>query len=298
MNSIFRLGAFRAVLLAGMAPLLISCAGALHVADPGTVSLGTSSGVVLPTAPLNGKAPPSVNFDLSNWKLALPSGEEISAEALGKGFQREGLFYTDPGSGGLSFRSPNLAGAATPGTYSRTELRQALALPDAAQNDARYWTLSAGGTLRARLRVDAVSSTGDESKVGRVVVGQLHGPTTEVVRLYFEKMPSEPKGRIYVGTDKVWMGASAMSEDIVTNRNGGGIALGEAFNYEIRLKGLTLAVIVEPPEGPTAVFTQGIDPGYDGKDLYFEAGVHNQNNTGDAGDFAQATFFSLEVSNP
>ena len=298
MNVFIRWGALRAVMLVCGAPLLVSCAGAFHTADPGVVTLGTSSGVVLPSAPLNAKAPPSMNFDLSNWKLTLPSGEQVSAEALGKGYQREGLFYTDPGSGGMSFRSPNLAGAATPDTVSRTELRQALAMPDAAQNDSQYWTLSAGGTLRARLRVDAVSSTGDEAKVGRIVVGQVHGPATEVVRLYFEKLPSDTKGRVYVGTDKVWMGASAMSEDIISNRSGGGIPLGEAFSYEIRLKGLSLAVIVEPPEGPTAVFTQSIDPGYEGKDLYFEAGVRNQNNTGTAEDFAQATFFSLEVTNP
>ncbi|TDU30675.1 poly(beta-D-mannuronate) lyase [Panacagrimonas perspica] len=298
MNSFFQLGAFRAVALGLGAPLLVSCAGAFHSADPGTVSLGTSSGVVLPSAPLSGKAPPSVNFDLSNWKLMLPSGEAIAPDTLVKGYQREGLFYTDPGTGGMSFKAPNLAGQATPDKYSRTELRQALAVPDPAKGDASDWTTSVGGTLKARVRVDAVSSSGDETKTGRVILGQIQGPATEVVQLYFEKLPNEAKGRVYVGTDKVWMGATAQSEDIISNRAGGGIGLGEAFNYEIRLKGLSLAVIVEPPEGATAVFTQRIDPGYEGKALYFEAGVLNPNDAGNAGDFAQATFFNLEASNP
>lgn len=298
MNSFRRSGAVRAVVMGLGTPLLVSCAGAFHTADPGTVSLGTSSGVVLPSAPLSGKAPPSVNFDLSNWKLILPSGEEINVETLGKGYQREGLFYTDPGSGGMSFRAPNLAGQATPGKISRTELRQALAAPDPVQGDANTWTTAQGGMLRARVRVDALSSSGDGTKAGRVILGKIQGPASDVVQLYFEKLPNESKGRVYVETDKVWMGASALSEDIVSNRNGGGIGLGEPFNYEIRLKGLALAVTVEPPEGPTAVFTQQIDPGYEGKDLHFEAGASNPNDTGNESDFVQATFFNLETSHP
>jgi hypothetical protein len=36
-----------------------------------------------------------------------------------------------------------------------------------------------------------------------------------------------------------------------------------------------------------------IDSGYKGENLYFKAGVYNQNNTGSSTDYAQATFYTL-----
>ncbi|WP_369450104.1 polysaccharide lyase family 7 protein [Algibacter lectus] len=41
-----------------------------------------------------------------------------------------------------------------------------------------------------------------------------------------------------------------------------------------------------------------VNSGYDkgGQYMYFKAGVYNQNNTGDADDYVQATFYSLEKS--
>jgi hypothetical protein len=167
-----------------------------------------------------------------------------------------------------------------------------------AKEAANNWTTKDGGTLKATLRVDAVSNTGDAGKVGRVVIGQIHGPDSEVVRLYFHKRPDEAKGRIYAGTDPVYSGDGAFSDDIVSNRDGGGIALGETFSYQIDLRGLQLNVRVAPASGVPAAFSQQIDPAYVGLDLYFKAGVYNQNNTGDADDFAQATFFALSATHP
>lgn len=278
-----------AVVALALAPCLASCAA---------VSETSGGGQLVPTAGAPECAlPPGENFDLSHWKITLPDSKEIQSGELGAGFTRADVFFTDPASCGMVFRSPNLAGHTKGSKYSRSELREMRAPEGPAKDAANNWTTKEGGTLTARLRVDAVSTTGEADKVGRVVIGQIHGPDSEVVRLYFHKRPNEAKGRIYAGTDPV-SGDGSFSEDIVSNRDGEGIALGEIFSYQIDLHGLRLSVRVAPESGAAAMFTQQIDPQYAGLDLYFKAGVYNQNNTGDANDFAQATFFALSATHP
>jgi poly(beta-D-mannuronate) lyase len=242
---------------------------------------------------LNPDATPDDNFDLSHWKLTLPSGREIQAAELNDGYTLAGTFFTDPASGGMVFRCPNIASTTANSSFSRTELREMLAPAGRADADENNWTTADGGHLTARLMVDRVSTTGSDSKVGRVIVGQIHGPSTEVIRLYYDKKPDEARGRIYAGLDSI-DNVNSWSPDIVSNMDDRGISLGERFTYQIRLSGRNLTVIVEPKSGGRFVYTKTIDAGYVGKNLYFKAGVYNQNNTGDAEDYAQATFFRLE----
>src|SRR3546814_13743947 len=83
----------------------------------------------------------------------------------------------------MVFRCPNIAGTTRSTHYSRTELRELLD-PDntSAKADSNNWTPEQGGWLRAKLRVDHVSTTGDAGKYGRVIIGQIHGPVSEPVR--------------------------------------------------------------------------------------------------------------------
>src|SRR3546814_1406843 len=112
------------------------------------------------------------------------------------------LFRSDLRSGGMVFRCPNIAGTTRSTHYSRTELRELLD-PDntSAKADSNNWTPEQGGWLRAKLRVDHVSTTGDARKYGRVIIGQIHGPVSEPVRLYYAKKPTEKTGRLYLGMD-------------------------------------------------------------------------------------------------
>ena len=64
----------------------------------------------VPTQALDPLLPPSDNFDLTHWKLTLPSGEEVAPGVLSKGYTLPKVFYTHPVSGGMVFRCPNLAG--------------------------------------------------------------------------------------------------------------------------------------------------------------------------------------------
>lgn len=246
---------------------------------------------------LDGGLPPSRNFDLSHWKLTLPSGDEVQVDELNTGFTSPQAFYTDAATGGMVFRCPNRAGTTTNSRYSRSELREMLAPGSSASAAENNWTTADGGTLQATLRVDRVSTTGETAKVGRLIIGQIHGVDSEPIRLYFHKTPGEARGRIYAGHDTA-ENASSFSADIVRNTDGAGIALGEVFSYEIRLVDTRLTVLIRPAAGPAVTYAKNIDPDYRGENLYFKAGVYNQNDGGDDGDYVQATFFALTHAHP
>ncbi len=246
-----------------------------------------------PAAALDPLLPPSGNFDLANWKLTLPSGSEIQPWLLSGGYTLDKVFYTHPVSGGMVFRCPNIAGTTPNSSYSRTELREMLDPAAGTKSDANNWTTAIGGRMKARLKVDRVSTTGEDKKVGRIIIGQIHGEDHEPVRLYFHKKPSEARGRIYLASETTG-GSTFWSSDIVTNKNGDGIALGELFTYQISLEGTRLQVDILRNKGTLVnSYIKSIDSNYQYENLYFKAGVYNQNNTGTTSDYAQATFYTL-----
>ena len=269
------------------------CARRLRVLVPlligGLLSLPAQSATLLSSV-----LAPSQNFELRQWKLTLPSAAEVSPAELNSGFQYAEVFFTDPRTGGMVFRCPNLAVSTTNSQYPRSELREMLD-PDntSAKATTNNWTPEQGGWLRAKLRIDQVSTTGDDAKLGRVIIGQIHGPDTEPLRLYYVKKPGEKTGRLYAAIETM-SGSTYRSPDIVSNKDNAGIALGENFTYQIKLYGTNLTVAIYRGDGRKHVFTRDIDSAYLGHNLYFKAGVYNQNNTGDVSDYVQATFFILE----
>lgn len=292
---------------------VVACDNLVQDAALGFATIACTSGAVTPppivappveTPPvpappvLTGALAPSQNFDLTHWYLTLPSGATVSVAELNAAYQYAGAFYTDAETGGMVFQCSNLAGTTANSHYSRSELRE-MRNPSntSAKDDSNNWTTSDGGTLKATLRVDHVSTTGDADKVGRVVIGQIHGPDSEPIRLYYDKKPGEARGRIYAGHDSASDDPS-FSADIVGNDGDGGIALGETFGYEIDLADVHLTVTIRLPSGALVTYRKDIDPAYRGLNLYFKAGVYNQNNTGDSADYAQATFFALTASHP
>jgi poly(beta-D-mannuronate) lyase len=244
---------------------------------------------------------PSSYFDLTHWYLTLPSAEAVDTAELDSGYQYADVFYTDPSTGGMVFRCPNIAGHTPNSTHSRTELREVLNPSNSSMSDpSNNWTTSMGGTMKAALRIDHISTTGTTggtTYVGNVVIGQIHGPSTEVVRLHYVKLPTETTGRIYAAMEDL-SGHGVHSPDLVSNANGDGIALGERFTYVIRLSGTTLTVYIGRANHTTVKYTKTIDSGYVGQNLYFKAGVYNQDNGGDASDYVQATFFKLYHTHP
>lgn len=256
---------------------------------------------------LDPAVPPSGNFDLAQWKLTIPSGADISVLTLNSGYTLTDAFYTDPVTGGMVFRTPNIAGTTSGSTYSRSELREMLNESAGTTNLGNNWVLGTSsasakaaaarvdGSMKVTLSVDHVSTTGDSAKLGRVVVGQIHGPDTEVIRLYFHKRPSDSKGAIYFGHDSPSNSNTyyPLIGDPDNLNPADGIALGERWSYEIKVVGQTLIVTVTPEVRPAVTKTLAIESGYNDLYLYYKVGVYNQNNTGDSSDYVQATVFSL-----
>jgi hypothetical protein len=279
-----------------------------------TDSSVTSAGYTITTNGLDPNAAPGTNFDLSHWKITLPinNAEEHSAAELTAGYENPDFFFTDAATGGMVFKVPNLGDTTGGSTYPRSELREMLAPSGSAGADSNNWVLSTSsssaktaaggvdGTMNATLSVDHVSTTGDSAKVGRAVIGQIHGPDSEIIRLYYHKGPTDTRGAIYFGHDTPSNSNTyyAIIGDPDHLNPASGILLGQVFSYEIKVVGLTLTVKVTPQGGSTTTASIPIESGYNGLQLYFKAGVYNQNNTGTTSDYAQATFYSLTHVHP
>ncbi len=260
--------------------------------------------------------PPGKNFDLSTWKITLPDQTEPKEVDLVNGFERAEEFYTDPVTGAMVFKCRN--DAETGGSqYPRSELREMLRAGNTSISTTgiglNNWVFSnstqanqnasggVGGILRATVEVDHVSTTGESSRVGRVIIGQIHAQNDEPCRLYYRKLPGNTKGSIYFAHEPT--NSSEQWHEMIGSRSSSasdpadGIALGERFSYEIKVVGTELTVtIIRNGKPDVEKIVDMSSSGFADDYMYFKAGVYNQNNTGDAGDYCQVSFYSLSTS--
>lgn len=263
---------------------------------------------------LDPNLPPGDNFDLSTWKITFPDGSEEKEDWLTGGGESEDEFYTDPNNGGMVFRCPNISGSTSGSSYSRTEFREMLRAGDTSISttglNENNWVFSSStqsnqddaggvdGTLTATITVDEVSSTGEDNKVGRVIVGQIHASDDEPCRLYYRKLPDNSKGSIYfahepTNSSEEWYEMIGSRSDSASNPSDG-IELGEEWSYEIDVQGDTLTVTIMREGKSDVVETVDMsNSGFEDDWMYFKAGCYNQNNTGDESDYVQVTFFDL-----
>jgi hypothetical protein len=276
------------------------------------VALTTLVGATTSRA-LDTNLPPSGNFDLPAWKITLPDQTEIKEQELSSGFESPDEFYTDPVTGGMVFKCPN-NGETGGSTYPRCELREMLRAGNTSIPTTgiglNNWVFSTSseanqqasggvdGTMTATLTVDHVSTTGTASKVGRVIVGQIHASSDEPCRLYYRKLPGNSKGSIYFAHEPTT--GSEQWYEIIGSRSDSapdpadGVALGEEWSYEIKVVGNTLAVTIVRAGKPDVVETVDMSgSGFANDWMYFKAGCYNQNNEGDASQYAQVTFYAL-----
>ncbi|WP_424961288.1 polysaccharide lyase family 7 protein [Ekhidna sp.] len=260
--------------------------------------------------------PPSGNFDLSKWKVTLPDQTEALEAELTSGFESENEFYTDPATGAMVFRCPN-DGETGGSTYPRSELREMLRAGNTSISTQgiglNNWVFSSSslanqeasggvdGTMTATVAVDHVSTTGESNKIGRVIIGQIHASSDEPCRIYYRKLPGNTKGSIYFAHEPTT--SSEQWYEMIGSRSNSasdpadGIALGEQFSYEIDVVGNTLTVTIMRDGKDDVVHVVDMsDSGFEDDWMYFKAGNYNQNNSGDPGDYAQVSFFALDVS--
>ena len=266
---------------------------------------------------LDPTVPPSGNFDLSYWKLTRPNQQELDEDALTSGTEVAGEFYTDPVTGAMVFYCPN-DGMTGGSSYPRNELREMIRRGDNSIGtrgiNKNNWVFSSStpenqeaaggvdGVMTATVAVDHVSETSDASfKIGRTIVGQIHASDDEPCRLYYRKLPGNTRGSIYFAHEPT-TGAEQWYEMIGSRADGipdpeDGVALGEKFSYEIKVVGNDLTVTIMREGKPDVVQEVDMtDSGFADDWMYFKAGNYNQNNAGDPGEYAQVSFFALDVS--
>jgi len=259
---------------------------------------------------------PGENFDLSYWKITRPNQQERDQDQLTNGYEIEGEFYTDPVTGAMVFWCPN-DGATGGSTYPRNELREMMRRDNFSIGtqgiNKNNWVFSSSsmanqeaaggvdGIMTATVAVDHVSLTSDEfRKVGRTIVGQIHASDDEPCRIYYRKLPGNTKGSIYFAHEPTT--SAEQWYDMIGSRSDSapdpedGVALGEKFSYEIKVIGNLLTVTIMRDGKPDVV--QEVDmtnSGFADDWMYFKAGNYNQNNAGDADEYAQVSFFALDV---
>ena len=262
--------------------------------------------------------PPSGNFDLSYWKITRPNNTERDETTLSNGYFVDGEFYTDSETGAMVFWCPNNGRTTSNTSFPRTELREMIRRGDTSIGtqgiNKNNWVFSSStmenqeaaggvdGVMTATLAVDHVSLTSDEfRKVGRTIVGQIHASDDEPCRLYYRKLPNNTKGSIYFAHEPTT--SAEQWYDMIGSRSDSqpdpvdGIALGEQFSYEIKVVGNLLTVTIMREGKPDVV--QEVDmtnSGFADDWMYYRAGNYNQNNAGDDGEFAQVSFFALDVT--
>ena len=283
--------------------------------------------VTTPSGTLDSNQPPSENFDLSTWKLSIPLNEgdgtatDISVSGLNNGYENSSFFYT-ASDGGMVFKCP-VAGykTSTNTSYTRVELREMLrgtntsistqgvnknnwvfgSAPQEDKNAAAAYD----GEMNATLAVNQVTTTGNSSHIGRVIIGQIHANNDEPVRIYYRKLRDNNLGSIYFAHEPTDGNGSEQWHEMIGSRSNSadnpedGIALDEIFSYRIKVVGdiLTVTIIREGKQDVVKTINM-VNSGFNvgGQYMYFKAGVYHVNNSGNDDDYAQATFYALEKS--
>ncbi len=280
-----------------------------------------------PTGSLDPDQAPSTNFDLSTWKLSIPVNEgdgtatDISVSDLNDGYENSTYFYTAP-DGGMVFKCP-VAGYKTSvnTNYTRVELREMLRGTNTSIStqgvNKNNWVFGSApqedkiaaagydGEMNATLAVNHVTTSGSNSHIGRLVIGQIHANSDEPIRIYYRKLRDNNLGSIYFAHEPTDGNGSEQWHEMIGSRSNNaanpadGIALDEVFSYRIKVVGdiLTVTIIREGKADVVKVIdmaNSGFNVG--GQYMYFKAGVYHLNSTGNDDDYAQVTFYALNKS--
>jgi hypothetical protein len=153
-------------------------------------------------AALNPGKSPAAQFDLTHWKLTLPTDragtfsnapEEIGVAALAAGYH-DRYFFTDPVDGSMSFKTPDNGATGGTSNHPRCELREML--PSGQQHN---WTAGSEGgshSIKATCTVDS-DSVGNG---GTVSIGQIHAkdPDIAAIMLFYDNRENRGLLRVHV----------------------------------------------------------------------------------------------------
>ncbi len=244
--------------------------------------------LVVSSHALNPSLPPSGNFDLSHWKLTLPTGssgnpDEILPAQMAAGYTNSPYFFTATTDGAMTFWTP-VTGVTTSGSsYPRCELREQLS----PGNDTPNWYGDGTHILDGQCKVLQVPST------GKVIIGQIHGKSypgatdaNPLVKLAYDSSSSSVRIQVKTSPNKA---DSTESVDVVS-----GIAVGTLITYQIKVID---GIVYNTVNGTTyARNFYATDPLWASTDLYFKAGSYCQDNVGSSSEGAKIAFYALTIT--
>jgi hypothetical protein len=210
---------------------------------------------------------PADLLDLTNWRLALPTGkddaDQIDQPELAT-FQDADYFHLNKAKTGVVFRA-NAGGATTDGSdYPRSELRE---MTDGGKKEAAWSNASGDHIMTITEAITAVPP-----RKPQVVAGQIHDAEDDVVMIRLEK------SRLFVEADGDEVGVLNPA-----------YSLGTKFTVKIRAT----------PDGIRITYNGTKSVTYDkvGGGYYFKAGCYTQSNTDDdAADAAgEVVIYDLKV---
>ncbi|KAL6406733.1 alginate lyase [Ilyonectria robusta] len=225
-------------------------------------------------AALDSSCAPGGNFDLSKWRLQMPTGSQRSPDTISSselqgcsGFKDSEYFYTNEADGALVMKVPGGPDTSdcvtTPNSkHCRTEFRE---------DDPDSW--SPLGSYN-RLFADLVVTEND----GSVCIGQIH---------IDDSISSKPVAELYYSSSgALTMGVQTCRTCSQERFDISNVPKGERFTYEIRYESNELSVSIN---GGTFKTLDTFE--LDAPDSYFKAGNYNQ---GDGP--TEVHFFEIRVS--
>lgn len=206
-----------------------------------------------------------------HWKLVLGDGTNVG---IANNFENKDFFYAanDDQGDWVVFKAPNAGHTHGTSNNTRTELAQT----------KKWYPETANDKLTATLKVMNVSSTGDARVAASyaVVVGQIHSADkyeNEPLKIFYKKFPGHTKGSVFwhyeintAGDDnsKRWDFSTAVwgddfsvvgdSENTYPEEPKDGIALGEEFSYEVKVKDGMMYLKFTSEGHPTKTFTKNL----------------------------------------
>jgi len=265
------------------------------------------------------KNPNDVIPFFQHWNLILGDGSNVGPAT---DFTNKDFFYTATDDAGdwVVFKTPNAGNTHGTSNNTRTELAQ-----------LKKWSPMTPAKMNATLKVMNVATTGDASVASTysVVVGQIHsadGHENEPLKIFYKKFPGHTKGSVFwnyeintAGDDNsgrwdysypIWgYDFSVVGADANTYppEPKDGIALGEAFSYQVEIKEGMMHLTFTSEGHETKTFTKNLiaseyavsenmpeqvknlfvpigqdgveqDSAYANQGLFFKLGSYNQTN--------------------
>ncbi len=205
-----------------------------------------------------------------HWNLILGDGTNVGQAV---DYENKDFFYATSDEQGdwVVFKSPNAGNTHGTSNNTRTELAQ-----------LKKWVPNTEAKMNATLKVMNVSTTGDPRVAATysVVVGQIHsadGHENEPLKIFYKKFPGHTKGSVFwnyeintAGDDNsrrwdysypIWgydFSVVGTDENTFPPEPEDGIALGEAFNYEVVIKDGMMHLTFTSEGHETKTFTKNL----------------------------------------